>query len=436
MTTRLLYNILLSLAMVLMLPHYLLKMRKRGGYRANFANRFGIYSKEQRDGFGAGGAILVHAVSVGEVGVAFQLMETMRSLDPALSFVISTTSSTGWMEAQKRLSKGDVLVYNPIDLPLFVSRALKAIRPSAFVIVETEIWPNIIHKAKALSIPVAIVNGRISDKTASFYKKFSFLFRPSLRLVDSIMAQSPLDRDRFVSAGARPERVAVTGSYKFDGAKQNFAKEEMWRDFLGKLDLLGEKQILLGASTWDGEEKLLLDVYTKLLQKNGNLRLVLVPRHFERRGQIESLVQSYRLESHRKSDLDSGAERPFRFGENDVLLGDTTGELMGLYPFSAITVVGRTFFSFGGQNMLEPCLAGVPTVVGPHTQNFRPVMEVLEREGALVRLESAGELECAVEDLLSNPEKRENLSAKAVRAVESGKGCVLASAKKIISLMR
>lgn len=419
-----LYNILFFIAGLFLLPHFYLKMKRRGGYKANFKNRFGRYTPEQLKNIGEGGAILIHAVSVGEVGVAFQFMASMREVNPNQRFVISTTSSTGWKEAEKRLTENDTLIYNALDLPIFVNRELDRIKPSAFITVETEIWPNLIRACARRSIPMFIVNGRISDKTAPTYRKLRFWFGPVLRLFKLILVQSDLDASRFISAGANPETIQVTGSFKFDVAKRNEVKEAMWKELLEKSAFNAPQMILLGASTWDGEEALLLDTYKALSQKYPNLRLILVPRHFERREVVEKEISARGLNSVRKSDLDSGAYKVKPLTDRDVILADTTGEVMGLFPFAAVTVVGRTFRSQGGQNMIEPCLVGVPTIVGPETQNFRPVMADLLASKAIIQLSKDEELIPELDRLLGDETARKELGATASNAVLARRGVV------------
>lgn len=418
------YDIFLFIAGIALMPHFYLKMRRRGGYRANFRNRLGRFAPDQLAAFSNGSSILVHAASVGEVGVAFQFIETMRRGNPAHRFTVSVTSSTGWQEAEKRLTPLDALIYCPLDLPLFVARTLDSVRPSAFVMVETEIWPNLIRACSARRIPMAIVNGRISDKSAPSYRRFRFIFGPVLRMVKLILAQSELDARRFIAAGADPGSIKVTGSFKFDVARRNEAKEEMWRGLLGKLGMLPPAALLLGASTWAGEEALLMDCYLGLRKSHPELRLALVPRHFERRETVENEARERGLRPIRKSDLDSGAAAAAPLGPDDILIGDTTGEMMGLYPFAAVAVVGRTFRSLGGQNMIEPCLCGTPTVVGPETQNFRPVMSDLLESQAIVQIASAAELEPAIGRLLGDAGEREALGRRAAQAVKSRRGVV------------
>ena len=232
------YDIFLLLAGILLMPALLLKMKRRGGYRKNFRNRFGLFSKEQLHSFQPGGSIWIHAASVGEVGVAFQFMEALRKDHADARFTLSVTSSTGYQTALSRISKADALIYCPIDFPLFTGRALDAIRPTAFVMVETEIWPNLIRGAAARSIPMAIINARISDKSAASYRRLRFLFGPALRKINLILAQSALDANRFVDAGAYRPSIQVTGSFKFDVARRNPSSEAAWIKVLEGLSLL------------------------------------------------------------------------------------------------------------------------------------------------------------------------------------------------------
>lgn len=418
------YNFLFFIAMLVMLPHFYIKMRRRGGYKKNFCNRFGRYDDETLKRIGDGGAILIHAVSVGEVGVADQFIKAMRKENPSQRFVLSTTSSTGWKEAVRRLQPEDVVIYNPLDLPCFVKRALNVLRPSAFIMVETEIWPNLIRECERRDVPMCIINGRLSDKTAPSYRRLRFWFGPALRDIKLIQVQSALDESRYVAAGANHSSVTVTGSFKFDVARRNEEKESKARQLLEQLDFLGDHLILMGASTWEGEEQLLVDCYKSLRKKYPLLRLVLVPRHMERGDGVAAQIKAAGFNVVRKSDINSGAVKPCRLTGDDVLLVDTTGEIMGLYPFAAVCVVGRTFRSKGGQNMIEPCLCGVATVVGPETQNFRPVMADLLSSSALIQVDSDSKLEPTLEGLISKNDLRSALGKRAEKAVLSRRGAV------------
>lgn len=420
---RFLYNVALAIAMVIMFPHYLIKMRRRGGYAHNFRNRFGRYDEETLRRFGGGGAILIHAVSVGEVGVAWQFVCAMRKSDPSARFVISTTSSTGYREALKRVGDGgDAVIYNPLDLPSFVRRALDAIRPSACILVETEIWPNLLAECERRDIPVCLVNGRLSDRTAPTYRRLRFLFGPAIRSMRQVQVQSALDEKRYIDAGANPSATIVTGSFKFDVARRDEAKERSIGELLGQIGFGQGRLVLLGASTWPGEETLLCNIFRRLAGRFPDLRLVLVPRHMERAGEVCSDIRSAGLNPVRKTELDAHGARPL--GANDVLVADTTGEMMGFYPHAAVCVVGRTFRSRGGQNMIEPCLCGTPTIVGPNTQNFRPVMADLLAQDAIIQVADDSGLGSELDKLLGDASARRALAGRAEKAVASRRGVV------------
>ncbi len=397
------YNLLFALAFPLMLPGFLVRMLRRGGYRARMGDRFAIYPPSVIETFAAGEFVWVHAVSVGEVQVAGQLMREWRAADPSVRFCFSTTSSTGWQMAGKEVTARDVLIYNPLDFPNFVKSALKTVRPRAIVLTESEIWPVFIRTAKRYGVPLFLINARVSDRSAPRYAKARWFFGDVFSCFTRIFAQSDLDKARLVAAGAPADRIDVTGSFKFDVARRNPAKEAELRSWIGAEG----RPILLGGSTWPGEDKALVDIYQRLLEalkesnsqpatrnsqpatRNASLPLlVLAPRHFEKADAVEETIKAAGLRCVRRSRGEKGpVEGPA------VFLADTTGELMGLYGLADAVFVGKSLCEHGSQNMIEPCLCGKPTVVGPYTENFRPVMsDLLEGEG-IVQVADAKALE-------------------------------------------
>ena len=372
----LLYNALFAVAYAAMLPSFLLRMKRRGGYRARFADRFGRYPAEIAAALRNGNRIWVHAVSVGEVQVAGQLMRAMRAKNPSVRFVFSTTSSTGWKTAEREISPGDVLIYNPLDFGSCVRRALDAARPCAVILTETEIWPNFIRALKKRGVPVYLVNARISDRSAPRYKALRWFFGEVFRCFAKIYAQSDLDAKRLADAGTNPSSVAVTGSFKFDVAHRNETKEQELRNWIG------DGEILLGGSTWPGEDVLMLQTYKKVLERHPGVKLVIAPRHFEKSDAVEANIRAAGFGCVRRSRGDAPAP-------GAVFLADTTGELMGLFGISSVAFVGKSLCEHGSQNMIEPCLCGVATVVGPYTENFRPVMSDLLAADALVQTSDA-----------------------------------------------
>lgn len=363
-----------------MLPGFLLRMLRRGGYRARMLDRFGIYPKDLVEAFSSGDDFVwVHAVSVGEVQVAGQLMREWRTAEPGVRFCFSTTSSTGWKMAAREVSARDVLIYNPLDFPSFVKSALKLVRPRAIVLTESEIWPVFIRKARKMGVPLFLINARVSDRSAPRYKAARWFFRDVFGCFARIFAQSELDRSRLLAAGAPESRVTVTGSFKFDVAHRNPAKEQELRDWIGP------GRVLLGGSTWPGEDEALLRIYAKL----SDVTLVIAPRHFEKADAIEANIRKAGFACVRRS---RGDRRPaMSDGQPAVFLADTTGELMGLYGIADAVFVGKSLCEHGSQNMIEPCLCGKPTVVGPYTENFRPVMsDLLEGEGIVQVADETG----------------------------------------------
>jgi len=428
-----LYNVLFAVAYVVMLPHFLLRMKRRGGYRSRMGDRFGRYPADVLTRLQQmQGAVWIHAVSVGEVYVAGQMMRAMRARELGLRFVFSTTSSTGWREAEKQVGPEDVLVYNPLDFPLCVRRALAAIRPRALILTESEIWPTLIRACHRRGVPLFLINARVSDRSAPGYRRLRFWFGPVLRTFTAILAQSEADKQRLVDAGADPERITVTGSFKFDVAIRNPAKEQEVAAFLARVDCGPARTILLGGSTWPGEDAALLRIYSHLRTRHPDLRLVLVPRHFEKADAVQAEIERAGFACVRKSTgmlHEPSGENARPLSDIDpasppVILADTTGELMGFYGNAQIVFVGKSLYEHGAQNMIEPCLCGAATLVGPYTENFRPVMSDLLAADALIQVPDEATLEHEIERLMNDAEARRALGARATEAVLRRKGVV------------
>ena len=404
------YNVLFALAFPLMLPGFLLRMLRRGGYRARIGDRFGLYPRpivgkfslpgcpsshdvraDIRRSKANNGFVWIHAVSVGEVQVAGQLMREWRKAEPEVRFCFSTTSSTGWKMAEREVTDRDVLIYNPLDFPSFVKSALRLVRPRAIILTESEIWPVFIRKAKSYGIPLFLINARVSDRSAPRYAKARWIFKDIFSCFTAIFAQSETDKARLLAAGAPESIVSVTGSFKFDVAHRNPVKEAELRNWINPP---AGSRILLGGSTWPGEDEALLRIYTALVDQTVRQSdnqavptLVLAPRHFEKADAVEANIRKAGFACVRRSRGDANTQ------PRSVFLADTTGELMGLYGISDAVFVGKSLCEHGSQNMIEPCLCGKPTVVGPNTENFRPVMSDLQEGDAIVQVADEAELE-------------------------------------------
>lgn len=426
-----LYNALFSVAYVVMLPSFLMRMKRRGGYRARMGDRFANYPEDiskMLSGESAASRIWIHAVSVGEVQVAGQLMRALRKIDPSVRFVFSTTSSTGWRTAEKEVGANDVLIYNPLDFPRFVGKAFDVVRPRAIVLTETEIWPNFIREAKRREVPLFLANARISDRSAPRYRALRCFFGEIFSCFTKTYVQSDLDADRLVAAGAQRSCMEVTGSFKFDVARRRPEKEMELREWTGS------GRILLGGSTWPGEDDVLLRILPELPE---DVKLVIAPRHFEKADAVESNIVSAGFRCVRRSRGESVSDVPNDDGRRQVFLADTTGELMGLFGIASAAFVGKSLCAHGSQNMIEPCLCGVPTVVGPYTENFRPVMSDLLAADAIVQIDDETELRSVIRRFF-DPVEREftiSLGERAKAAVERRKGATERCAGDILSLL-
>lgn len=417
------YNALFSVGFLLLLPRFLLRMRRRGGYARDFHHRFGRYRPELLAAFSEEARVWVHAVSVGELYVALKMMDEWRAVQSDVRFVVSVTTSTGYTLARKHLDPRDVAIYFPVDFPPVMRRVLDAIRPQAILLVEVELWPNLIRLARERDVPVFLVNGRLSDRSFRRYQKVRMITRHLLPMVDIFCMQSTIDADRVIALGAPPDKVRVTGSAKYDIAADTESGEgEVAVEMLRLAGFTPEQPILLGGSTWPGEEEALLDVYKGLKTRYRNLSLILAPRHVERVPEILDLLKKSARSFVRRSTLNPGGTP--RSAPVDVLLLDTTGELRQFYRHADVIFIGKSLTQHGGQNILEPAAFAKPVVVGPNMENFKSIMADFLAAGAVVQIETLQGLRRAVDDLLANPDKREAMGLSAARVIREQQGAL------------
>lgn len=416
------YNLLFPVVFLLALPYYLFRMARRGGYAKGFVQRLGIYDAGLTARVASRERVWVHAVSVGETFVALRFMEEWRKVKPDVSFVLSVNTSTGRVLASRLMHSEDVMVYFPVDTPLVLSRVFRVLRPTLLVLTECEFWPNLIGMAKRRGVPVMLINGRLSDRSFRGYRRFRWLFSPVLRLIDRLCVQSQQDMERFLALGVDGERVRVLGSAKYDVALQAPGTVEAATAILGEGGMSPRGPILLGGSTWDGEEDILLDMFIRMKGRIPDLRLVLVPRHAERR---EAVVEAIRRRGvayaqRSKGGVVQGGERA------EVLLVDTTGELRHLYTVATVIFVGKSLTQKGGQNPIEPAACAKPILVGPHMENFEDVMREFIAENAVVQVADADELERQALKLFEDEAVRNLLGERALAVVQRNRGSLKA----------
>ncbi len=426
------YNLVFPVAFVLMLPHFLLRMLRRGGYARDFAQRIGAYGEAESARLAAPGRpVWIQAVSVGELAVALSFMDELRRRDPAVRFVLTTNTSTGHALALKKVRAPDVTLYFPLDVPWVVPRVLRRIRPSAVVLVENEMWPNLIRAARKQGIPTVMINGRISEHSFRGYRKIRFITRDLLPRIHWFCVQSGADRDRLLALGAPAGRLEITGSAKYDIAPTPPTAEVRARAVLEKIGVAPGDPVLVGGSTWDGEEAALAGLLPELRRRHPRLMLVLVPRHAERRDAVLAVLRERGLTVIQRSrfpdDAPAPPERP------DVLLVDTTGELRGFYAAADVVFVGKSLTQTGGQNPIEPARDGKPIVTGPHMENFPAVAQDFAEAGAWVQAADAEGLGAAVQRLLDDSAERRRLGEAAAALVARKAGATRLMAERVLA---
>jgi len=427
---RTLYNILFAIFFILSSPYYFVRMRRRGNWQKGFVERFGRYDTKLKQAITNRDTLWMHAVSVGEVNVCTQLIRALEPRLPNLKIVVSTTTTTGMGELRRKLPHHIGKIYYPIDRRLYVTRALNTIRPEAIVLVEAEIWPNFLWRARDLGMPVFLVNARLSDRSYRGYKRFGFLFKPLFASLSGIGAQNEADAAKLRDLGCRLDAIHIVGSLKFDAAKLD---ERRLLDVPALLRQVGVRpgaRLIVGGSTHPGEETILAGQFLRLRSRFPDLFLVLVPRHFERSREVGRELGALGLKFAYRSEL--MAHTWFEPGEIECLVVNTTGELKYFYEHATIIFVGKSLAAQGGQNPIEPGALGKAMVFGPNMQNFAEVVrDFLEQKGA-VQVRDSAELERVLGELLAEEPRRDQLGRNALKVVRENLGAIDRTADMIV----
>jgi len=395
---------LLWRALVLPAPAY----AKRWGERLGFVDPAHANRKEQR-------WIWVHAASVGESVAISPLVTRLHQQHPDWGIVITTMTPTG-SERIAELFGNDVChVYAPYDYAGAVKRFLKTFQPALVILVETELWPNLVHYSKKSGASIMVANARLSDKSYRGYQKFSALGKPMLQKIDCIAAQAETDAERFRRLGVSDQALYVTGSMKFDVSLPDGLAAKI-ADMAQRIE--GTRPTWIAASTRDGEEEKVLAAFKLVKRELPTALLVLVPRHPERFTSVERLCQKHSLQIVRRS-----SNAPVK-APTDVFLGDSMGELLTYYGLAQIAFVGGSLVNTGCQNVLEPAAIGLPVLVGPSQFNFQTICEQLTEVGALSTVADANELARQLVRLLQDDEARSIMGERGRAAVAANKGAL------------
>ncbi len=428
-----LYNLLFSIAYVAMLPRFVLRMRKRGGYRRGFAERFGIYRPDVLAPVAGTSPVWIHAVSVGEVAVAARFMTALRAANPDLHIVLSVTTSTGQAVARRHLTANDALIYFPIDFPAVARRVCRILNPRLLLLTEGEIWPNLIRRLDQCRVPVAVINGRMSERSFAGYRCLRWFFAETARRIALFLVQTEADRERLLALGAVPERVQVTGSVKYDLGTSGSDAADHARDLLRQAGIAESAVLLVGGSTWPGEETALAAAYRAARPQHPDLRLVLVPRHAERRAEIRAELDAAGLRTVMRSELDSRDGPP---PDTEVLVVDSTGELAGFYAVADLVFVGKSLGqNHGGQNLIEPAGLGKAIITGPNMENFPGVIQDFRTAGAVRSVPDEAALTRTVGELLRDTPRRAELAQRAGELVARRRGALDRSLARLAPLL-
>jgi 3-deoxy-D-manno-octulosonic-acid transferase len=409
-TVARLYTLLLYVLLPVALLRLLWRSRRAPGYRQRWRERIGLYGARDLHS-----VAWIHAVSVGEVQAAQPVIKHLLDRHPDERVMVTTTTPTGSQRLRDLFEDRVHHVYTPLDLPPVMNRFIEAVQPRLAVVMETEIWPNMLGACEQRGIPVILANARLSARSCQGYAKLGGFTRDTLRRFAVIAAQGPDDAGRFCHLGAPAERVLVTGSIKFDLRQPASLLEqaEAARRTWG-----AHRPVWVSASTHEGEEEQILQVHRRVRRHHPTALLVLVPRHPERFDRVAALVLRQGLSLVRRS-------RGEPCGPNvDVLLGDTMGEVPVFLGAGDAAFIGGSLVPVGGHNLLEAAAAGVPVAIGPHTFNFAQITQLLIQEGAAIQIPDADELAECMSTWLGDAAARTAIGENGRRVVQENRGAL------------
>jgi 3-deoxy-D-manno-octulosonic-acid transferase len=410
------YTLLVVVLAVILSPWFAYQALRYQKYIANLAQRMGYLPVS----FNLDGddSIWIHAVSVGEALTARALIADLKVRYPVLKIFLSTTTLTGQQIARTRLQDVDAVFFFPFDLPPFVNRTLRLVRPRLFIMMETEIWPNLLRACRRRNIKTMLVNGRISSRSYPRYRLARRFFRIVLADVDRFCMQSDESARRIIDIGADPGKVIVTGSLKFDSLESPaVAAGRGAGRVLRFFRIPPSRLVFMAASTLKGEERAALSAFAAIRRAHPNALFIIAPRKTERFGEAETLCREEGLRVIRRTALPVDSEP-----RADVVVLDTIGELAHLFQVATIVFVGGSLVDHGGHNILEPAVHGKPIVFGPYMQNFKEIAEEFLRSQAAIQVADAAELSDVCARLASDPVERARLGAAARALVEANRG--------------
>lgn len=415
MLTAILFDFIMVIYAICYLPYMLLTRR----FYPGILTRFGFFSKALRLRFNQKSTVWLHAVSVGEVALLEGLIMQLKRDNPNEQLVVTVTTKTGYRLACERLTAHAIVLPSPVDFSLIVRRFIKLIKPSKYIIAETEIWPNLFYVLKRQHIPIVIINARLSDQSFPRYQWIKPLIKPVLDCVTVIGAQSDIDRKRFCLLGADANKVIMLGNLKFDGHVLTNANLELSQ-------LKKDRLCFIAGSTHPGEEEIMLEAFVKLQSFDPRWCLIIAPRHIERVSSILALVadKQYPVKTFSQWQKDN---KPV-----SIIIVDTIGQLASLYMIADIVFVGKSLCVGGGHNIIEPANFGKPILIGPMMDNFKDITRVFVASNAICQVNGKDDFINKICDLAKKPDLRLQLGQRALNVVKSNQGVMA----KTISMIK
>ena len=411
-----LYNILAVLLVVLATPAFIMRLIREKGFSQRLAQSFGFLPMEEIKPVVEKNCIWLHAASVGEIVAASPIIKEMRRTFPNRPVLVSVVTATGYAMAKRIITDADSIIFFPLDLPIISYGVVKRIRPSVFLMVETELWPNFLRAAAHFSIPVMMVNGRISDKSVKRYRYLGSVLKGMLDTVDKFCMQSTIDAQYIIHLGADPQRVVVTGNTKFDQNYTSVTPEEQ-RLLFEQMGFTAMDPVVVAGSTHKGEEEILLTALQKIKKRFPNIKLVIAPRDIMRVDELISLADSFGFTAVRRTELLKNNST-----NHDVVLLDTIGELGKVYTVATLVYVGGSLVSHGGHNILEPAAHGKPILVGPHMFNFKDTYALFSKREACMTVIDETTLTEKINYILDHEEIRLQMSKETLAIIEENGG--------------
>lgn len=417
------YNIIILLTSILAVPFLIIRNLM---LHRPVAPYFGKISPNEAGLLKDKKVIWIQAVSLGESMVACSLIRELKRVFPAHQVVLTATTPTGYHNARQKLGDLALVTYFPLDLPFLMSSFCAKIHPSLYIMVESEFWPNAIRANKRHGAKIALVNGRISEKSLKNYLRVSGFVKTMLEQFDLLAMQSVADANRIGLMGAPLERIMVTGNLKFDQEFPDFSAEQL-ESFRSKYGLTKDQRVLVAASTHRGEEEIILETFVNLA-KEQPFFLILAPRHPDRAPEVIKLIQEQNLRFVRRSSGEDSKDTP-------VLLFDTFGELGLAYAAADLVFVGGSLVDSGGQNILEPAAQSKPVIYGPHMDDFLEAKRLLEEADAGITVHNAAELTDNIKKLVADNALYRRRAENARNAVLANRGAARNTAKLIAALL-